>query len=52
MVRWHYQLNRHEFEQTLGDSGGQMLISNAVLHWHEAEILNKVISGLSRVGTR
>ena len=23
MVRWHYQLNGHEFEQTLGDSEGQ-----------------------------
>ena len=23
MVRWHYQLNGHEFEQTPGDSEGQ-----------------------------
>ena len=23
MVRWHYRLNGHEFEQTPGDSGGQ-----------------------------
>ena len=23
MVRWHCRLNGHEFEQTLGDSGGQ-----------------------------
>ena len=23
MVRWHHQLNRHESEQTLGDSEGQ-----------------------------
>ena len=23
MVGWHHQLNRHEFEQALGDSGGQ-----------------------------
>ena len=23
MVRWHYRLNEHEFEQTLGDSEGQ-----------------------------
>ena len=22
-VRWHHQLNGHEFEQTLGDSKGQ-----------------------------
>ena len=22
MVRWHHQLNGHEFEQTLGDSEG------------------------------
>ena len=23
MVGWHHQLNGHEFEQTLGDGGGQ-----------------------------
>ena len=23
MLRWHHQLNEHEFEQTLGDSEGQ-----------------------------
>ena len=23
MVGWHYQLNKHEFEQTLGDSKGK-----------------------------
>ena len=23
MVRFHHQFNGHEFEQTLGDSGGQ-----------------------------
>ena len=23
MVRWHYQIYGHEFEQTLGDSEGQ-----------------------------
>ena len=23
MVEWHHQLNGHEFEQTLGNSGGQ-----------------------------
>ena len=23
MVRWHYQIYGHEFEQTLGDSKGQ-----------------------------
>ena len=23
MVRWHHRLNRHEFEQTPGDSEGQ-----------------------------
>ena len=23
MVGWHHQLDGHEFEQTLGDSGGQ-----------------------------
>ena len=24
MVGWHHWLNRHEFEQTLGNNGGQM----------------------------
>ena len=23
MVEWHHQLNRHEFEQALGDGEGQ-----------------------------
>ena len=23
MVGWHHRLNEHEFEQALGDSGGQ-----------------------------
>ena len=23
MIGWHHRLSRHEFEQTLGDSGGQ-----------------------------
>ena len=23
MLGWHHQLNRHEFEQTLGDGDGQ-----------------------------
>ena len=23
MVRWHHQLNGHEFDETLGESGGQ-----------------------------
>ena len=23
MVKWHHRLNEHEFEQILGDSGGQ-----------------------------
>ena len=26
MVGWHYQLNGHEFEQTLGDSEGQGIL--------------------------
>ena len=29
MVGWHHQLNGREFEQTLGDSGGQ---SSLVCH--------------------
>ena len=27
MVRYHHRLNGHEFEQTLGDSGGQGSLS-------------------------
>ena len=27
MVGWHHQLNGHEIEQTLGDSGGQMSLA-------------------------
>ena len=28
MVGWHHQLNRHEFELTSGDSGGQGSLVN------------------------
>ena len=28
MVRYHHQLNGHEFEQTLGDSEGQESLEN------------------------
>ena len=27
MVGWHHRLNGHEFEQTMGDSGGQRSLS-------------------------
>ena len=27
MVGWHHQLNGHEFEQALGNSGGQSILS-------------------------
>ena len=30
MVGWHYQLNGHEFEQTLGDGEGQGSLHAAV----------------------
>ena len=30
MVGWHHQLNRHEFEQTLGDSEGQGSLAHGV----------------------
>ena len=30
MVRWHHQLNGHEFEQALGDSEGQGSLHAAV----------------------
>ena len=26
IIGWHHQLNRHEFEQTLGDSEGQGIL--------------------------
>ena len=26
MLGWHHRLNRHEFEQTLGDSEGQGIL--------------------------
>ena len=31
MVGWHHQLNRHEFQQTLGDSEGREAWCIAVL---------------------
>ena len=27
MVGWHHRLNKHEFEQTLGDSEGQGILT-------------------------
>ena len=30
MVGWHNRLNRHEFEQTVGDSEGQGSLASAV----------------------
>ena len=30
MIGWHHRLNAHEFEQTLGDSGGQGSLGTAV----------------------
>ena len=32
MVRWHHQLNGHEIEQTLGDSGGLRSLVGSVGH--------------------
>ena len=37
MVRWHHQLNGHEFEQTLGDSEGQGSLG-AVVHGSQRQI--------------
>ena len=31
MVRWHHRLNGHEFEQTLGDDGGQEILAHCSL---------------------
>ena len=40
MVGWHHQLNGHEFEQTLGDSGGQRgLVSQSSWGHREADTL-------------
>ena len=36
MVRWYHQLNGHEFEQTLGDSGGQRILECDSL-WNHKE---------------
>ena len=30
MAAWHHRLNGHEFEQTLGDSGGQRSLASTV----------------------
>ena len=35
MVGWHYQLNGHKFEQTLGDSGGQRSLACYSLWSHK-----------------
>ena len=34
MVGWHHRLNGHEFEQTLGDSGGQRSLACCSLWDH------------------
>ena len=31
MVRWHHRLNGHEFEQTLGEDGGQKILARCSL---------------------
>ena len=36
MVGWHYQLNGHKFEQTLGDSGGKRSLACCSL-WSRKE---------------
>ena len=36
MVGWHYQLNGHEFEQTLEDSEGQGSLARCSLWGHKA----------------
>ena len=28
MIKWHYGLNGHEFEQTMGGSGGQRSLTS------------------------
>ena len=36
MVRWHHQVNGHQFEQTLGDSEGQGNLE-CCSPWHHKE---------------
>ena len=36
MVGWHHPLNRHDFEQTLGDSGGQRNLALQSMGWQRA----------------
>ena len=35
MIQWHYWLNGHEFEQTLGGSGGQRSVVCCSLWGHK-----------------
>ena len=41
MVREHYQFNAHEFEQALGDSGGQRSLAYCSQWGHKLEISSK-----------
>ena len=38
MARHHHQLNGHEFEQTLGDSGGERSLAYCVLSVTKSQI--------------
>ena len=43
MGTWHYQLNGHEFEQTLGDSEGQSSLACCSLRGHKESGLTHYI---------
>ena len=56
MVRHHHQLNGHEFEQTLGDSGEQRSLACYSLWGHKeldmTKRLNNNNSAEGRIGRR
>ena len=51
MVRWHHQLNGHEFEQALGDSEGQESLVCCSLWSHkESDTTEQLNSNNMKVG--
>ena len=53
MVRQHYQFNGHEFEQTLGDSGGQSLgwatVPGVTKNWTQLSLWATTIKNHPRI---
>ena len=48
MVGWHHRLNGHEFEQTLGDGGGQGSLVRYSPWGHREPDTNERLNGSSR----